>query len=49
MERVSGIGGVFLRARDQQALFRGTEGLARIRGLGATIDGWEPDVAWLRG
>ena len=34
---------------DQQALFRETEGLARERGHGTTIDGWEPDVAWLRG
>jgi hypothetical protein len=34
---------------DQQALFRETERLARELGHGATIDGWEPDVAWLRG
>ena len=34
---------------DQQELFRETESLARSLGLGATIDGWEPDVAWLRG
>jgi hypothetical protein len=34
---------------DQQALFRETEPLARKHGHGATIDGWEPDVAWLRG
>jgi len=34
---------------DQQALFRETEALARRHGHGATIDGWEPDVAWLRG
>lgn len=34
---------------EQQALFRETEALARERGHGATIDGWEPDVAWLRG
>jgi hypothetical protein len=33
----------------QQALFRDTEALARAHGHGATIDGWEPDVAWLRG
>ena len=33
----------------QQALFRETEQLARERGHGATIDDWEPDVAWLRG
>ena len=34
---------------DQQALFRDAESLARANGLGAVIDGWEPDVAWLRG
>ena len=34
---------------EQQALFRETEALARERGHGATIDGWEPDVDWLRG
>ena len=35
--------------RAQQALFRESEMLAREHGHGATIDGWEPDVAWLRG
>jgi hypothetical protein len=34
---------------DQQALFREAEALARAHGHSATIDGWEPDVAWLRG
>jgi hypothetical protein len=34
---------------DQRSLFRETERLARELGYGATIDGWEPDVAWLRG
>jgi len=34
---------------EQQALFRETEALARERGHGATIDGWEPDVPFLRG
>jgi hypothetical protein len=33
----------------QRALFREVEELARARGHSATIDGWEPDVAWLRG
>lgn len=33
---------------EQRALFRETEELAREHGHGATIDGWEPDVAWLR-
>lgn len=34
---------------NQQALFRETERLARELGHGTTIDGWEPDVAFLRG
>lgn len=34
---------------EQQALFRDVEQLAREHGLGSVIDGWEPDVAWLRG
>jgi len=34
---------------DQRALFRETETLARRLGHGATIDDWEPDVAFLRG
>lgn len=34
---------------DQQALFREMEELARREGHGATIDGWEPDLDWLRG
>jgi hypothetical protein len=33
----------------QQALFRDVEAFARERGLGATIDAWEADVARLRG
>jgi len=33
----------------QQALFRDVEILVRERGHGGVIDGWEPDVAWLRG
>jgi hypothetical protein len=34
---------------DQRALFRETDASARAGGQGATIDGWEPDAAWLRG
>jgi len=34
---------------EQQRLFRDVESLARDRSLGAVIDGWEPDVARLRG
>jgi hypothetical protein len=29
--------------------FRRMEAVARRRGLGDVVDGWEPDVAWLRG
>lgn len=36
-------------ADEQRALFREVEALAREHGHGATIDGWEPDVAFLRG
>ena len=34
---------------EQQRLFRDVEALARAHGLGDVIDGWEPDVAQLRG
>jgi len=34
---------------EQQSLFRDVERLARQHGLGDVVDGWEPDVAWLRG
>lgn len=34
---------------EQQSLFRDLERLARSRGHGDVVDGWEPDVAWLRG
>jgi hypothetical protein len=34
---------------EQRSLFRDAEALARQLGHGETIDGWEPDVAWLRG
>jgi hypothetical protein len=34
---------------EQQSLFRDTERFARERGLGHVIDGWEPDVDFLRG
>lgn len=33
----------------QQHLFRDVEALARAHDLGGVIDGWEPDVPWLRG
>lgn len=35
--------------RDQRAAFRHVEHRARERGFGSVIDGWEPDVPWLRG
>jgi hypothetical protein len=36
-------------AAEQHAMFVDLERVARDRGLGEVIDGWEPDVAWLRG
>ncbi|MGH3008897.1 MAG: hypothetical protein ACRDLM_05750 [Gaiellaceae bacterium] len=33
----------------QHELFDQIEPLARREGLGDVVDGWEPDVAWLRG
>jgi hypothetical protein len=33
----------------QQRLFVDVERLARERGLGHVVDGWQPDLAWLRG
>ena len=45
LERIARTGAL----EDQQTLFRETEALARAHGHGATIDGWEPDVSWLRG
>jgi hypothetical protein len=33
----------------QRELFERIEGPARSEGFGDVIDGWEPDVAWLRG
>ncbi|HET7571946.1 MAG TPA: nucleotidyltransferase domain-containing protein [Gaiellaceae bacterium] len=35
-------------AEEQRTLFREVEALAREHGLGATIDAWQPDVAFLR-
>jgi len=34
--------------RDQAALFRDVESLARDAGYGDVVDSWEPDVPWLR-
>ena len=45
IERIARTGDVAV----QQLLFREAEALARAHGLGAVIDGWEPDVLWLRG
>ena len=33
----------------QRRAFRTVEAAARAAGLGDVVDGWEPDVAWLRG
>jgi hypothetical protein len=33
----------------QHALFRQAEAIAREAGLDAVVDGWEPDLVWLRG
>jgi hypothetical protein len=33
---------------EQAAMFRDVEPLARENGRGDVVDGWEPDVAWLR-
>jgi hypothetical protein len=33
----------------QQHIFRAVEDLARTHGLDDVVDGWEPDLAWLRG
>ncbi|HEY2310958.1 MAG TPA: nucleotidyltransferase domain-containing protein [Gaiellaceae bacterium] len=44
LERIAHTGDL----EEQRALFRETEALARGLGHSATIDGWEPDVAWLR-
>jgi predicted nucleotidyltransferase len=32
----------------QRQTFRDVESLARTQGLGDVLDGWEPDLAWLR-
>jgi len=34
---------------EQQRLFRDVERVAREHGLGGVVDGWEPDIDWLRG
>ena len=34
---------------DQRAMFRDMERRARAAGHGAVVDGWEPNVGWLRG
>ena len=36
-------------AGEQRAMFRDLERVAREHGFGKVIDGWEPDVGWLRG
>ena len=43
------IDGLPSSAAAQHAMFVDLERVARRRGFGEVIDGWEPDVAWLRG
>jgi predicted nucleotidyltransferase len=45
LERIARTGDL----EEQRALFREVEAIARRHGHGRVIDGWEPDVAWLRG
>jgi hypothetical protein len=45
VERIARTGDI----AEQQAVFRDAESIARAHDLGAVVDGWEPDVAWLRG
>jgi hypothetical protein len=33
----------------QRVIFRDLEIRARDAGFGSVVDGWDPDVAWLRG
>jgi hypothetical protein len=35
--------------RVQQDLFRDAEQLAQLIGVGEVVDGWAPDLDWLRG
>ena len=45
LERIARTGDL----EEQRALFCGAEVIAREHGHAGVIDGWEPDVAWLRG
>jgi predicted nucleotidyltransferase len=45
LERIARTGDL----EEQRALFCEVEAIARAHGHGGVIDGWEPDVAWLRG
>ena len=48
LERIAGLTAE-PAAEHIRAAFRMLEGPARAAGHGAVVDGWEPDVAWLRG
>ena len=48
LDRVDALTGEPTPERIRDA-FRMLEGAARASGHGAVVDGWEPDVAWLRG
>jgi hypothetical protein len=45
VQRILAIGEV----RVQQSVFRDVERLARNKGYGTIVDGWQPDLSWLRG
>ena len=45
LERIAARGAI----GEQQRLFRDVEAVARERSLGHVVDGWEPDVGFLRG
>jgi predicted nucleotidyltransferase len=44
LERIARTGDI----AEQAALFRWSEGIAREAGLDAVVDGWKPDLEWLR-
>jgi len=55
MPELAGLGELVERLAEDSSIdrlrdaFRMLERAARSTGHGAIVDGWEPDVAWLRG
>jgi len=55
MPELAGLGDLVERLAEDSSIdrlrdaFRMLERAARSTGYGAIVDGWEPDVAWLRG